>query len=116
MNLYQIIVPIISLIFIADAYTNFKKGKRRISVFLLWIAFWSSLSAVAIFPRLSYFVAHIVGFQDNVNAIIFIGIGILFYLIFRVLLYAETLNEKINRLVRNNTLLQLNEYQSKDGD
>lgn len=107
MAIYQIFIPILSLIFIAEAFSKFRQGRRRVKVFLVWIFFWVLIGAIAFFPKISYLIAKISGFEDNVNALIFISLGTLFYLLFRLLLYIETLDEKISQLVRSKALSEL---------
>ncbi|TXF85449.1 DUF2304 domain-containing protein [Neolewinella aurantiaca] len=87
-RIFQIVVPLLSLIFVLGLATRYQKGRINLRECTFSVLFWVSLAVFSIFPdAISSFVARVFGIADNVNAVIFLGMGILVYLIF--MLYGE---------------------------
>ncbi len=87
-RLFQLLVPAVALLFVAAVATRYLKGKINLSEFLLSLIFWLGLGIFAIFPDvISNFVAKLFGIKDNVNAVLFLSIGVIVYLLFK--LYSE---------------------------
>lgn len=87
-RVFQIIVPLLSLLFAIGLTTRYRKGRINLREFLFSLIFWVGLAIFSLFPdEISSFVAKVFGIASNVNAVIFLGMGIMIYLIF--MLYAE---------------------------
>lgn len=85
---FQIIVPLLSLIFVVGLTTRYRKGRINLREYLFSLVFWLGLAVFSLFPdRISTFVARVFGIASNVNAVIFLGMGIMIYIIF--MLYGE---------------------------
>ncbi|MEM6397374.1 MAG: DUF2304 domain-containing protein [Bacteroidota bacterium] len=85
-RLFQFLIPVIGLLFVATQIARQAKGKATLGETVLVSVFWLSVSAVAIFPdRISNFFADLLGIKDNVNAVLFLGILTVLY--FQFLLY-----------------------------
>jgi hypothetical protein len=64
---------------------------------------------VAALPNpISIKIAKILGFKDNVNAIIFVGLGLLFFMIFYLSNSIQRLERRLTLLVRELALEQQN--------
>lgn len=100
-EVYQIIVPIISIIAIALTYREFRKGNNSLFELLMWGTFWGFIGMVAIFPdTITKFISHTIGIKDHINAIIFIGLAMSFFLHFRLFNTMKKQNASITELVR----------------
>lgn len=112
-EVYQIIVPIIGISAIALTYREFRKGNNSLFELLMWGGFWAFISIVAIFPDpTTRFISHTIGIKDHINAIIFIGLAMSFFLHFRLFNTMKKQNASITELVRQIAIN--NELRTKD--
>ena len=107
LEVYQILVPIISLVFILYAFKQFNDLKNTLFETLFWTIFWFFIIIIAIFPeQTTEFLANLFGIKSNVNAIIFFGLGILFFFQFQMYFGLKKQNNTITSLVRKIALLE----------
>ena len=72
---------------------------------LFWLVFWTFILLIALFPDLiTDFIANILGFKSNINALIFLALGILFFMNFRLIQTINKLERKLTKLVRSKAL------------
>jgi hypothetical protein len=101
LEIYQIVVPLVSVAFISSIIFHYKRGEVSLPELVIWFFFWVSLAVIAVIPDLvTTFIANLLGFKSNVNAFIFMTIGILFYLQFRSVFAINKLNKKLTEVVR----------------
>jgi len=87
-RVFQIVVPLLSLLFAVGLTTRYRKSRINLREYLFSLIFWSGLAVFSLFPdEISVFIARVFGIASNVNAVIFLGMGIMIYLIF--MLYGE---------------------------
>ena len=107
LRVFQIIVPLITILFMVIMFVRYGKGRVSFGEMILTIGFWLGVAAVAIWPdRISKFVGRIFGIKDNVNAIIFLSIGVLLYLIFRLYNEVRLNRRQVTELARKIALLE----------
>lgn len=83
---FQIIVPFLSFLFIWAQYRAYRKNVLSISETVIISLFWLCIAFLAVFPdMISDSIAHVFGIEDNINAIVFFALGLLFY--FQLQLY-----------------------------
>ena len=98
---FQIIIPIVALLLIFSQFRNYKSGKSRMNELIIVSIFWVGASCLAIFPDfISYIIADIFGIKDNVNALLFLAIGILFYFQFRMYKTIRRQDELLTKIAR----------------
>jgi hypothetical protein len=101
LEIYQWLVPLISIVFIVRTVLQFQSKQRTLRGLVIWIVFWSCLAVFAFVPNIvSHRLATVLGIKDNVNAIIFIGLGILFFLLYSLSSTVDRLERQITELVR----------------
>lgn len=83
------------------------EGGQTFFKFSIRILVWGGMSAVAIFPKLSNNLAHVIGIEGNINAVIMVGFVLVFLMIFKLLSAIEHLEEQITTLTRKESLDQL---------
>lgn len=106
-EIYQWLVPLVSIYFVYRVYDQFKRQKRTRSSLIVWICFWVVIVTLSVIPDLlSSKLAFFLGFKDNVNAVIFVSLGLLFSLTFYYSSRIERLERQIATLVRNQALYQ----------
>lgn len=85
LRLFQIIVPIIAVIFIYSQSVRHIKGKTSVFEMLVINIFWISVGVFAVFPDvISNFIANAFGIKSNINAILFLSIGFILFFQFRL--------------------------------
>lgn len=101
LEIYQWAVPLVALFFISRAIQQYRHNRRHLNSMLIWVAFWIFICAVAIVPNsISIKLAKILGIKDNVNAVIFAGMGILYFLVFQISSSLARLETQLTELVR----------------
>ncbi len=114
LEIYQWLVPIIGLYYIVRTVRQLKARKRSIQGAGIWLVFWSVIIVLAIIPNeFSYKIAGILGFKNNVNAIIFVALGLLFLFVFYLSTTIERLENQLTELVRKIAIEQAKEEKEK---
>lgn len=99
---FQIIVPLFVLLLVAHQANEYRKAKSTFFETLLVCFFWISIAVFALFPDFfSKWIAKIFGIKDNVNAIIFLAIGVLFYFQFQLYKILKRQDGNLTNLTRN---------------
>ena len=102
MEFYQWLVPCLAVFYIVRGYILYKNRKRLIQSTLFWFVFWIMATLLAIIPnKVSTSIANLLGFADNVNAVIFVALGFLFLFVNWLTYVVEKLERQITELVRN---------------
>ena len=98
---FQVIVPLLVFLLVYNQYRLFRKGKSRSNETLVISLFWLSIGLLAFFPDLiSDFIANIFGIKDNINALIFFALGILFYFNLKLYKIVKHQDQMITKLTR----------------
>ncbi len=107
---FQIIVPIVSLFFIVKQIREHFSAKSGIWETFIIVAFWVGVLVFALFPDfISEWIARIFGIKDNINAILFFAIGLLFYFQLQLFKTIKKQDETITELVRKLALENIEE-------
>lgn len=105
MNIYQWLVPLISLFFIYRLITQFKANKRLLIGTFLWVAFWVMVAFLSVFPDfVSTNLSKWFGFKDHINAVIFVALGFLFLITYHQSATIESLEKQMTELIRKMAL------------
>ena len=101
LEIYQWLVPLISVFFVVRTVLQYQAKRRTFRGLVIWVTFWVLLAIFSFIPNAaSIQIAEMLGIKDNLNAIIFIGLGILFFLIFSLSSTVDRLERQITDLVR----------------
>ncbi len=103
MNLtpYQIIVPLLSLVAIVYAWNLARRQKKTTWEAVLWTLFWGVIAVVALNPNLVSYLTLITGIKSQENAVLFTSIGILFFMIFYIIIRIEELEQRQTKMIRS---------------
>lgn len=104
MIVLKIIITPIIIILLSQVWSEFKNSRLGILWFLFWGGAWTSVGLIVYFPQLTTELAHLIGVTRGVDAIIYLSIVTLFYLIFRLYLKIAHLNRRVTELVRDDAL------------
>ena len=97
---YQIAVPLASLVAILYAWSLVGRQKKTLWEALLWTVFWVGITTIALFPDSLKLLTRITGIKERENAVLVTGIGILFFIVFRLIVRMEELEQRQTKLVR----------------
>lgn len=99
-SIIQIVVLVFAVFAWSRALLRFKDNKITWREFAFWTIVWAAAVFGAFIPSLLAQLAGIIGIKRPVDTAVYIGIIVLFYLVFRVYVKLEHSQEEITRLVR----------------
>jgi len=100
-QIYQWLVPIICGFFIYKTIRQYKKHNKTPLELILWLGFWLLIAVVAIIPNaVTHRLANVFGFKNNVTAMIFVGLGILYLMVYQLFSTVNQIDGKLTDLVR----------------
>lgn len=101
----QILVSIVIAIIITKTAIRFRKNEISARLFIFWILFWLLAALLFWMPELSQYVADLLEVGRGVDAILYISLVILFYLMFKIFNRFERMEREITKLVRETAIL-----------
>ncbi len=96
----QIIVVLFSLFAISRVFLRYKDKKLTINQFIFWCIIWAGLITLTLFPKLTSPLSRILGVGRGSDIFIYLGIALLFYIVFRIYVKTEEQDQNITKLVR----------------
>lgn len=97
---YQIVAPIISLIAITYAWNLAMRQKKTVWEACFWTMFWGAIAGIALFPNFLSYLSAATGIQNQENAVVVTFLGILFFMVFYLVIRLEELEQRQARVVR----------------
>jgi len=98
--LIQIFIIIFVLFALSRALLRFKKNEIAIKEFLFWLVFWVAVSVAVLLPQTTTLLANLVGVGRGADLVIYISIVAVFYIIFRIFVKIEKIEQDITKIVR----------------
>ncbi|HLD88587.1 MAG TPA: DUF2304 family protein [Candidatus Nanoarchaeia archaeon] len=100
-NIYfQVIVVLFALFALSRAFLRFREGKMSLKEMLFWILLWASVIFVVFFSRMTFIISRIFGIGRGIDLVVYVSIVALFYLIFRIYVKIENIEQDITKIVR----------------
>lgn len=111
-RIFQVLVPLFCLLFLISSVRRYRRGKLNLAELLLAAFIWLGIGIFSIIPdTISVFLANLFGIEDNVNAVIFIGLGALLFVQVKLYGIIKRQQEQITELSRESALRDyLREY------
>lgn len=108
-QLYQFIVSALSLTMIAFGIERYLRGGKGQTLLKLMVRLivWGGMLTIALWPRITYDLAGLLGIEGNVNAVMMIAFLLIFLLIFKILSVIERIEYQITILTRDKALDQI---------
>lgn len=97
---YQIVAPVISIIAIVYAWNLMVRQKKSAWEAILWTVFWGVVALIALVPNVLIYLQFVTGIKSQVNAILVTSIGLMFFMMFYMVMRIESLEQRQTRLVR----------------
>ena len=79
---------------------KYKRGGMRLIEFLLWCPVWVGAALIITFPDSTSSFANLLGIGRGADLIVYTSLLIMFYLIFRIHLTLDRLEQNITQIVR----------------
>ena len=112
-TLTQIFLSIFLFFAFSRVILRLKSGELSTFGFFFWIFIFGSAIVIVLFPGLTGSVADALGIGRGVDAVIYVSIVILFYLVFRLYIYLEDLKREITQLISKIALKDLKKQNDK---
>ena len=96
----QIILMVFVLFALSRAYLRYQEGKITVKEFIFWLIIWVSAAVAIISPRTISFFSDYLGIGRPADLIIYVAVILLFYLIFRIYVALDGIEQKITHIVR----------------
>ena len=104
MFLYSILFPIISVLAILWFFYRYFKQKQSLFTVILWTILWLFVILFSLFPHFSSNFAKLFGITRGLDFIIIVVFLVLFYIVFRLFNKIDTLQDEINKIIKEVTL------------
>ena len=100
--LQQVLALIIIIFFISRLFWQKKKGLLGINEFMFWLIFWVIAALAIVFIKwIDELVAGLGFTGSGIEVLLYLGVVILFYFIFRLRLRLEKIERNITEIVRS---------------
>lgn len=101
---YQIVAPVIAMIAIFYAWNLVMRQKKTVWEACFWTFFWGAVGVIAVFPSFMTTLSTVTGIASRENAVIFTALGILFFMVFYMVIRLEELERRQTKLLREMAL------------
>lgn len=101
---YQILAPAGAIIAILYAWNLVMRGKKTLWEAVLWTGFWGMVAVIAIFPHVVTYLTAVTGIQDRQTAVVITFLGILFFIVFALVIRLEEMEQRLTKMVRDQAL------------
>lgn len=85
---------------IVKVIARYRSGDLTGKVMIFWIIFWLLAGTAVILPNTTFYLARIFGVTRGADAVVYVGLALVFYLVFRLMARQEKINRDITVIVR----------------
>jgi len=104
--LIQVLLIVFFLIAIAKVVRRRRANELNTGAAAVWVIFWLVATAVVALPNSTFYLARLLGVGRGADAVVYVALVVLFFMVFRLMVRQEKLNKDITRLVRQEALTQ----------
>ena len=97
---YQIVVPLLSLLALLYAWNLTLRRKKTVWEASLWTLFWGAIAFIALYPNFLSYLSAVTGIEDQESAVVVTFLGILFFIVFYLVIRLEELEQRHTEIVR----------------
>jgi len=101
----QVLVSIVIALILFKTAARYRKKEISPRLFGFWVLFWLLAALLFWMPELSQYVADLLEVGRGVDAVLYISLVILFYLMFKIFNRFERMEREITKLVREIAIL-----------
>ena len=111
MMIIQIVLVIFFLFALLKVVNRFRSGELNGKEALAWAVFWMLSVLVVVNPNSTSVLAKTLGVGRGVDAVMYLAVTLLFFLVFKIFVHLERIERQITKLVRKDTLDQSKKYE-----
>jgi hypothetical protein len=100
MELIQILIVLFGLFAFSRVIIRFKKKDIAQGEFIFWTLIWLLVILVALLPNLSFHLAKWFGVDRGTDVFVYLGLALLFYMVFRLYVKLEKAEQGLTKVVR----------------
>ncbi|HME87540.1 MAG TPA: DUF2304 family protein [Candidatus Nanoarchaeia archaeon] len=100
MEIIQVLLIAFVLFALSRAYLRYKEGQIKTGEFAFWIIIWVTAIIAISVPRTVGVLSQTFGIGRPADLIVYVAVTLLFYLIFRMYVALDRVEEKITKVVR----------------
>ena len=98
---FQIIIPLVALALVLQQFLRYWKSRSGIFETVLISVFWMGILVFSLLPDFfSRIIAKTFGIKDNINAIIFFALGLVFYFQLQLFKMLKRQDETLTEIAR----------------
>lgn len=116
-RLFQWLIPAVAAAFVINQFLRYRKGRLNMGEAVFSSLLWGAIAVLAIFPdKISNSIADLFGIKSNTNAVLFFGIGVLFYIqyqMYRIIIKQRRAISALNRQLALDRFQQEEEKESE---
>ena len=101
---YQIVVPLFSLLMVSYAWNLVIRQRKTTWEGALWTLFWAGIAYIALVPSSLQYLSNITGIKKNENAATITAIGVIFFIVFYLIIRIEELEQRLVKVIRERAL------------
>lgn len=103
-NLIQVVLTVFIIFALSRVVLRLRDKQINIVQFLIWCTAWVAVGILVLLPDTTVMLARLFGVGRGVDAIIYISIALLFYLVFRIYVKLDMTEQEITKLVRETSI------------
>ena len=104
MEIIQIIAILFALFALSRAALRLKDKSINNVQFMFWGLIWAAVIIIAFVPNITTSISKIFGIGRGMDLVVYIGIALLFYLMFRLYVKIDKIEGEITKVVRKTAL------------
>lgn len=97
---YQVVAPLIAILAIVYAWSLVLRKKKTVLEACLWTLFWGAVAGIAFEPNVLSYLSVVTGIANAESAALVTFIGLLFFIVFYLVMRIEELERRHTRVVR----------------
>lgn len=113
MTFIQLLILAIVLVVWWRLYARLRSSELTVVEFVEWFLLWAAVAAVAMVPDATSYVAALVGVGRGADLVTYLGLLLVFYLVFKLFVKFEKLERQLTSLVRSLALRDAERDQPK---
>lgn len=100
----QIILVIFFIFALSKVWGRYQNKELNTGEMIGWSLFWILATAVVVVPNSTFILAKILGVGRGADAIVYLSLAIIFFLIFKLFVRLDKMEKQITKIVRTDAL------------
>ncbi len=109
MTVIQLLIIAFALFAISRTVLRLRDGSVALGWGVFWLVFWGAVTVVTVLPQTASAFAALLGVGRGADAVMYLALVVLYYVVFRIFVRLEKIEHDITRLVRDRALSDLPE-------